>query len=137
MCPALRSGRSSAAGPGSRGSGQVQLPRSKALCPDLGFPTLSHRLLRHASQNVAPPQSLSKDYITFLIRGMYLKDRLRQIQTDRANLAHGRLPVCGQPRHLGTSMPSERVSTHHFRRSGPVSLPIVYENILDASSPQI
>jgi hypothetical protein len=83
--------------------------------PIVGASTSFHRnrtpgLKRKELQNVAPPQSLSKDDITFLIRGMYLKEGLRQIQTDRANLAHGRFPACGQPRHLGTLMPSEGAS---------------------------
>src|SRR6516225_2484886 len=49
MCPALMSGLSPAAGLyGSSGTGSISLPALKALCPELVFPILSHRLLRHA-----------------------------------------------------------------------------------------
>ena len=43
-------------------------------------------------QNLGPPERLAEHHPSRRIRPVRLKDQLRQIQTDRGNLAHGRLP---------------------------------------------
>jgi hypothetical protein len=55
-----------------------------------------------------PPQLLAEQDRAGCISSMNLKDTLRQIQTDFANLSYGRLPQvvfqhlhCGTPRPLG------------------------------------
>jgi hypothetical protein len=43
-------------------------------------------------QHITPLQLTADDHLARGINAMHLKYRLRNIETDRANLAHGRLP---------------------------------------------
>jgi hypothetical protein len=72
-------------------------------------------LQREELQNTAAPQSLPKNNSTGCVCAI-LRNVLRQIQTSRANLAHGRLPSVAKPRHL--SMPSEGAFTPSLPSSG-------------------
>jgi hypothetical protein len=70
-------------------------------------------------QQLRSGDALADHYRATSIHAVNLKNRLRDIETDRANLAHGRLPskwfVSTQPPY-GTSMPqSGRRPQHHSR----------------------
>src|SRR5271169_4699595 len=71
-------------------------------------------------QHLRSANTLADHYRAIRIDPVNLKYRLRDIETNRANLAHGRLPskwfVSTQPPY-GTSMPqSGRRPQHHSRR---------------------
>src|SRR5262249_51371539 len=70
-------------------------------------------------ENLCSADTLADHYRTVRINAVNLKDRLRNINTDCANLTHGRLSsmwfVSTQPPY-GTSMPqSGRRPPHHSR----------------------
>src|SRR6266403_1384737 len=79
---------------------------------------------REELQQLRSANAFADHYRAPGVHSVNLKNRLRDIETDRANLAHGRLPskwfVSTQPPY-GTSMPqSGRRPQHHSR---PISTP--------------
>src|ERR1700757_576857 len=78
---------------------------------------------REELQQLRSADALPHHHRAINIDPVNLKNRLRDIETDRANLAHGRLPskwfVSTQPPY-GTSMPqSGRRPQHQLRPSDP------------------
>ena len=87
----------------------------------------ARRQCREELQQFRSSDALAHHHRASGVHAVDLKNRLRDIETDRANLAHGRLPskwfVSTQPPY-GTSMPqSERRPQHHSRRTN--TLPAV------------
>src|SRR5262249_12522408 len=90
--------------------------RPKPAAPIMGSRTRfnadeASRQRREELQQLRSGDALADHYRAIDIHSVNLKNRLRDIETDRANLAHGRLPskwfVSTQPPY-GTSMPMRR-----------------------------
>src|SRR6516225_2472340 len=81
---------------------------------------LPEKLLDRGSPKLAPHHDSSRR-----INPVNLKNVLRQIQTNRANLRHGRLPLSGSTQHRqsGTSMPFGGRPPHHCERSEAIQSP--------------
>src|SRR5262249_54291500 len=108
-----------------------QQPHRVAECPKPTAPIMCGRTRLNADkagrqgreelQQLSSGDALPHHYRATGVHSVNLKNRLRDIETDRANLAHGRLPlkwcVSTQPPY-GTLMPqSGRRPQHHSRHS--------------------
>src|SRR5690242_7750878 len=74
-------------------------------------------------------------YNPCLIDAVYLEDMLRDIQPNRANLVHGRLPSSGlrQP-HYGTQMPGAG-AVHPITSNLTSNLTPIYTTLTDVTWP--
>jgi hypothetical protein len=78
-------------------------------------PNQTARNLAEERQNLRTPKLLAQNRRSLCIDSVHLKNMLRQVQSDRRNLAHGWLPflVIRQKHQLGTSMPQGGHPPHH------------------------
>src|SRR5262249_17746860 len=85
-------------------------------------------------QNLRTPKLLAQNRRSLCINPVHLKNMLRQVQSDRSNLAHGWLPFAAVAirQQFGTQMPQGGHPPHHSitssasaRRVGGISRPIV------------
>src|SRR5262249_49064316 len=80
------------------------------------------RQRREELQQLRSGDALADHYRASSVHAVNLKNRLRDIETDRANLAHGRHPskwfVSTQPPY-GTLMPQSGRRPQHQKRKGP------------------
>src|SRR5262245_55285438 len=81
------------------------------------------RQCREEFQQLRSGNALADYYRAIGVRAVDLKNRLRDIETDRANLAHGRLPlkwfVSTQPPY-GTLMPQSGRRPQHQKQTLPI-----------------
>src|SRR5215472_18540891 len=81
------------------------------------------RQTREELQHLRPADTLADYHLTSVIDPVNLEYRLRNIDTNRANFAHGRLPsmwfALTQPPY-GTSMPESGRRPQHQKRTCPV-----------------
>src|SRR5579871_1581681 len=78
------------------------------------FRSLATRLRRAEIEQLSSANPLAQYCSTTLVRSVNVKNVLGDIETDYANLRHGRLPLSGaQHIHFGTSMPSAGRPPHH------------------------
>src|SRR5262249_51386254 len=66
-------------------------------------------------QNLRTPKLLTQNRRSFCINPVHLKNMLRQVQSDRSNLAHGWLPFAAVSirQQFGTQMPQGGHPPHH------------------------
>src|SRR5262249_33415279 len=66
-------------------------------------------------QNLRTPKLLAQNRRSLCIDPMHLKNMLRQVQSDRSNLAHGWLPFAADSirQQFGTQMPQGGHPPHH------------------------
>src|SRR5262249_22786706 len=66
-------------------------------------------------QNLRTPKLLAQNRPSLCINPVHLKNMLRQVQSDRSNLAHGWLPFAADSirQQFGTQMPQGGHPPHH------------------------
>src|SRR5262245_27729938 len=90
---------------------RAQLPPPVVRCRACLQANQTGRQSTEERQNVRTPKLLAQNRRSLCIDPMHLKNMLRQVQSDRSNLAHGWLPSLSQ--QFGTQMPQGGHPPHH------------------------
>src|SRR5262249_40071611 len=93
---------------------RAQLPPPVVRCRACLQANQTGRQSTEERQNVRTPKLLAQNRRSLCIDPMHLKNMLRQVQSDRSNLAHGWLPsLLIRSQQFGTQMPQGGHPPHH------------------------
>src|SRR5262249_17345777 len=86
-------------------------------------PNQTGRQSTEERQNLRTPKLLAQNRPSLCIDPVHLKNMLRQVQSDRSNLAHGWLPFAADSirQQFGTQMPEGGHPPHHSITSSAVT----------------
>src|SRR5262249_22132809 len=94
---------------------RAQLPRPVVRRRARLQPNQTGRQSTEERQNLRTPKLLAQNRRSLCIDPVHLKNMLRQVQSDRSNLAHGWLPFAADSirQQFGTQMPQGGHPPHH------------------------
>src|SRR5262249_40275072 len=94
---------------------RAQLPRPVVRCRARLQANETGRQSTEERQNVRTPKLLAQNRRSLCIDPVHRKNMLRQVQSDRSNVAHGWLPFAAESirQQLGTQMPQGGHPPHH------------------------